>query len=204
MSSIVDDEYQRARCMFAVRVSELAVALNRFELLLPWLVGAGAGPVVATGDEDLVARRQQQLRAAEDVGAGAVGQRAVDVGRRIPDRVLEIAGLLARDVTAVAEHTAVGREGHVDRDHRPVPDGTELALDVRVGIDGRAHRQRQTLRSAIALGGGVSLRLGRGIATTAAGHQQQHGGQRGHDRAMKHRATPRSTPQWPQCHYKMR
>ena len=77
LTSTVDEEYQRARFMLCRARQRVVAGLKMLLLLLPVLVVLGAGPVVAAGDQDVAALRQDHLRAAEDVGAGEVVERRV-------------------------------------------------------------------------------------------------------------------------------
>ena len=67
---------------------------------------------VAASEQHLARARQDDLSAAENVGAGRVGQQQMRIRggaeRRIPYRVAELAALLAALVGAVAQHATVG------------------------------------------------------------------------------------------------
>ena len=150
-------------------VEQVAVVVARVR-------GRGAGPVVAARDEDRGARAgQQHLRAAEDVGAGAVGQREVAcVGRAdaVPHVIDEVAGLLAGRVGSVGEDPAVGHEHRMHRDQRPAVDLRPHAAHVGVGGNRGAGRDGQRLRAPVR----CRCRVGTArvaLAAAAAGGQEQ-------------------------------
>ena len=113
----------------------VVAAVEQVAVVVAGVGGGGAGPVVSAGDEDVARQRQQQLRAAEDVGAGRVGKHLVSDVRRagpIPQVVDEVAGLLAVGVGAVGQHAAVRHQHGMDGDQGPAVDRRPHAFQVRV------------------------------------------------------------------------
>ena len=113
-----------ARAVHVVAARQRVVAVvEDVAVVVAGVGGAAVDVVVAAGEEDVAALRQDELRAAEDVGAGDVRQREVAAaggpGDRIPDVVDEEAGLHAVAVGAVGQHAAIRREHRVRGDQRP-------------------------------------------------------------------------------------
>ena len=109
--------------MLLPRASVLVGVVEDVAVVVAGVGRAAVDVVVAAGEEDVAALRQHELRAAEDIGAGAIRQRQMAAARgpgaRIPDVVDEEAGLHAVAVGAVGQDAPVGREHRVGRDQRP-------------------------------------------------------------------------------------
>ena len=126
----------------APRVEGIASVFEYVAVVVAGVRGAGAGPVVAAGEEDvpLCGRTTCELqKMSVSVMLWSVMWPPPESGGRIPDVVDEVAGLLAGARRAVAQYAAVGRECRMHRDERPVEDGGQHPVEVRL----RGRRQSE-------------------------------------------------------------